>query len=726
MKLNTKLVIMSFFTIIIPMLIIIFFSGFLLYRNNSLSQWNYLETVKGNIETDIAETQKQFLESAKEISDHQFIRDKVNVYSKYWDRFSDNIIAYDLVSLDDFIKNISLINGIESIAIYRTVDSEFHYCSSVGSMDYLAEVLYRGIEQENYTNALFLRYADEILLRIAYPIFSDGRLVGLVVLMKGLHETFFSKYENAYGIDIAIITKGLIYYNSNIETDDYFVKIADQPIEESRVNFNLLDVSYSAIMSDYSLSDSVTGRIILYQEKANLLAQSGIVVRNIIFMVLICIMIPVITFFIKEVRLIRTINSLVEATTRISQGDYDSLVKNGSKDEIGDLSHNFNVMVKALKKQKKSLERKNAELLLKNSYIDAVFQSLQINILVVDNHFKIRVISKNASSRLELSDEQVGRDITNTAPFDGEGHIIVDELQRAFIGGQFKRLSSIEFGNVSYEVDLYPIHEDNGEIHAVVIILYNITEKMEMERALIKSDRLASVGELAAGLAHEINNPMGIILNHLQLLESEDLSNDEQKRFMKRMEAEIKRISRLVNNLLRFSRDDSSKIETINPIEIIREVQHLLDPKLILSLSTDLSEVCEIQDGSRKIKVILHSTQENLSIDCTRDGFKQVILNVLKNSFQSLGDIGGVVEISLHSDIAGTEISILDNGEGIPKKDLEKVFDPFFSHRKSGTGLGLSLCKTMMHRVGGKIDISSQEGRGTSVKLVYPSKEQTA
>jgi two-component system, sporulation sensor kinase D len=246
---------------------------------------------------------------------------------------------------------------------------------------------------------------------------------------------------------------------------------------------------------------------------------------------------------------------------------------------------------------------------------------------------------------------------------------------------------------------------------------------MEMERALVQSDRLASVGQLAAGLAHEINNPMSIILNHLQLLESENLTKDERQRFMTRMESEIKRVSRLVKNLLKFSRDDSSVSERLDPVSVISEVLYLIDPKLKAGKNGENIDRYKLRYDSRSIEVLLHKVREKIHLDCNRDGLKQVILNVLKNSFQSFDDSGGVVEIHLNPRESGDEIVISDNGPGIPKQELSKIFDPFYSLRKTGTGLGLSLCKTMMHRVGGTIDIKSRDGNGTTVILKYPMKD---
>ena len=201
---------------------------------------------------------------------------------------------------------------------------------------------------------------------------------------------------------------------------------------------------------------------------------------------------------------------------------------------LGQLSSNFNQMVNVLKKNRTELEIQNEELAMKNSYIDAVFQSLRINIIVLDPERKIQVVSKNASSRLELSQEQFGRDLLTIAPFAGEEALLRKTLDDVLLKKTFTRLYSIKFDSTSYEMDFYPVVEDDHSISAVVLILNNITDRMNMERALIQSDRLASVGTLAAGLAHEINNPMSIILNHVQLLQSDKLTPDEQTRFMSR------------------------------------------------------------------------------------------------------------------------------------------------------------------------------------------------
>ena len=722
MNLRNKLLISSFFTILIPMLIIGLYGAYLLYRNTEISQWEFLESIKKNIETEITEIENKYLVQAKELTDYDYLRNKVYVYSKYWDKMSESIIDYDLTSFKDFIEKKALLNNIETIAVYRKGISGFNYVSSVGPVDYLPDVLFQTDMSSNYRQVIYKRYYDGIYLRVVYPIFSNGRLVGLILLMKGYNDSYFSKYTSAYNIDIAVVSKGVAIFNSNRDTDEAVEQLIATIDRKSRVNFNSNTESYTAFIFSYHLGESAVGELVLYKERINVLFQSGFVVQKLLLLVIVCVMIPVVTFFIKEIRLIKAINSIVDATENVSRGNYNSQVEINSNDEIGILSRNFNLMVMALKKNKNELQTQNMELAQKNIYIDAVFQSLQINIIIVDKQNKIQVVSKNTKSRLELSEEQIGKKIFDVPPFNNKKDIIENTIKQIWNDREFRRLYSIQFGSTSYEIDFYPVSEEDNEINAVVIILNNITERMEMERALVRSDRLASVGQLAAGLAHEINNPMSIILNHVQLLKSGKLSEEEEKRFMGRVEIEINRVSHLINNLLKFSREDISRLELISPEEIIKEVIFLFDPKAVFDSVNDLYGIVY---KSKKVNIFLMNNQNVIKIFCARDSFKQIILNILKNSLESCGSMDGIIRISFRVLPVGVEINIADNGNGISESDLERVFDPFFSQQKSGkgTGLGLSLCRSMMHRFDGSINIDSTENSGTTVCLFFPVKE---
>ena len=393
------------------------------------------------------------------------------------------------------------------------------------------------------------------------------------------------------------------------------------------------------------------------------------------------------------------------------------------------LSRNFNSMVNALGKSHSALERKNDELALKNSYIDAVFQSLKINIIVLDTSLKIKVVNRNAESRFELSDDCLNRYFFDVEPFSSAADSFREPLEEVFETGCFKRLSTVVLGSSAFEADFYPALGSGGGSPAVVVILNNITERMNMERALVHSDRLASLGTLAAGLAHEINNPLGIILNHVQLLGSGALTDEQEERFLGRIESEIKRMSRLINNLLRFSREETSAAERTSPHDVLVEVMGLIDPaasaESVESFYSGGKTVERPADSytlkfkDRRVRIFLTAGLSSDYIYCSRDSLKQIFFNILKNAIESCSPSGGIICCASESSGGDTLISISDNGCGIA--DKQKVFELFHSETASGSGIGLPLCRTLMENIGGSISLDDSECGGAAVILRFPA-----
>jgi len=728
MKLITKLIIFTFFTILIPMLLLFLFTAFTFYQTTTISQWEFLENIEKNIEKEFYETERRYLSSSRETATNDLIRAKAYLYSKYWYSMSEGIINYDLTSLNDFIEDTSRKQNIDTIAVYRRDKEDFHRVAENTPEFYLPDHLYKGIIQEEYGKATYIRYPEGIYLRVVYPIFSNGNIVGLILLMKGYNEAYFSNHVDTFNIEIALLSKKSILYNSNPGHDADLKKMFDEKNDTGRIKFNSEFSSFSAVVTPYHFQAGAKGELILYQERKNIFNQDHFFVQKIFIMLLVCIMIPVVTFFIKEIKLIKTIGSLVLATDHISAGNYECPVNIKSKDEFGILSQNFNSMIDVLKRNKIALETQNKELSLKNSYIDAVFESLNISIIVLDHDARIQVISKNTSSSLVLSDDQIGKHLLSVFPFSEKEHLLRDSLDAVFYKKIFIRQDSIQFGGISYELDFYPVITDEGELSAVVMIMNNINQQMNMERALRRSDRLASVGELAAGLAHEINNPMSIILNHIQLLQTNELSSDEALRFMCRVESEIKRVSRLIYNLLKFSGEEASTPEFLNIGELLKEVIYLFDPKsTVKNINGRNGEEYKVWYKNKNVRIMLCDETLKKSIFCCRDIFKQIIINIIKNSIHSCDIENGYIDISSEKTSTGTRLIIIDNGTGIKEADLEKVFELFYSDKSNstGTGLGLPLCRSLISKYGGSINIESREGAGTKVYLFFPEMEIT-
>lgn len=253
--------------------------------------------------------------------------------------------------------------------------------------------------------------------------------------------------------------------------------------------------------------------------------------------------------------------------------------------------------------------------------------------------------------------------------------------------------------------------------HMIAVIKKRDLEMDYLNRQFMQASKLASIGELSAGVAHEINNPLAIILTERQILLDEagqlsDLEPDFKIQFLDSMEqidSQIQRCKRITHNLLRFSRHTQSVIETIDINEFIGEVVELMEREARTSgikFFTDLEE---------NLPTLLSDPSQ----------LQQVLLNMITNAMDAHdGTPYGTIRIHTRSDKnnEGVIISIADSGSGIAPENLAKIFDPFFTTKAvgKGTGLGLSICYSIIKRLGGNINVKSEAGEGTEFTMFLP------
>ena len=280
-----------------------------------------------------------------------------------------------------------------------------------------------------------------------------------------------------------------------------------------------------------------------------------------------------------------------------------------------------------------------------------------------------------------------------------------------------------EFNKLSKALNrmLGHISEDKEKLQTAVASLEkaNIDLK-QAQKDIIRAEKLASVGRLSAGIAHEIGNPIGIIKGYLELLKGNDISNNDREEFLQRTEAELKRIDTIIRQLLDFSRPSSEDVKTVSVHAIIEDTigASRFHP-LMSDIDLDLRLFAE-NDG-----VIADSNQ-------LRQVFLNLIINaadaILSSKHLSKGRISITSDVQKNIREDSTEgmnvlrIDYIDNGIGIPKTDLGNIFDPFFTTKAygKGTGLGLSVCFMIVEGMGGKIEASSQEGQGTKITVYLP------
>lgn len=244
-------------------------------------------------------------------------------------------------------------------------------------------------------------------------------------------------------------------------------------------------------------------------------------------------------------------------------------------------------------------------------------------------------------------------------------------------------------------------------------------EKEMMNRQVIETGKLASVGELAAGIAHEINNPVAIMVQEAgwieDLLAEEDLKQSknlaEFKKSLEQVNIQGKRCKDITKKLLSFARKTSSKIEEVQINDLIREVVAITNMEAYnkTSMTTQL-------DGGLPA---IHGNQTEI---------QQVLLNLINNALYFLEKDGGQLTISSKLEARHVMIVVEDNGPGIPEANLERIFDPFFTTKPvgDGSGLGLSICFGIVHKMGGEIDVHSVVDEGTRFEIRLPLKSQKA
>jgi two-component system, NtrC family, sensor kinase len=293
-------------------------------------------------------------------------------------------------------------------------------------------------------------------------------------------------------------------------------------------------------------------------------------------------------------------------------------------------------------------------------------------------------------------------------------------ITEQFKGGeQFPNLedsSPNEIGRLSRSLNmmLKRLDENKKELKAHISSLEKANQDLrKAQDEIIKSEKLASVGRLAAGVAHEIGNPIGITLGYLELLKDETLSKEESRDFLKRMESEISRISQTIRQLLDFSRPASGEMEQTGIHDLIMETVNMLKPQPMMA--------------HIKIRPVLQVSRDSVRADPNQ--LKQVFLNIIMNAADAMtseefpdDETAGTLTIKTIDAEDSIELRFEDTGSGIPKQELAHVFDPFYTTKDTGTGtgLGLSVCYRIIEGMGGSIRAESIQGEGTTIIIDIP------
>ncbi len=249
--------------------------------------------------------------------------------------------------------------------------------------------------------------------------------------------------------------------------------------------------------------------------------------------------------------------------------------------------------------------------------------------------------------------------------------------------------------------------DDAGRVTGYEGIGKDITSRVHMERQLQRADRLASLGQISTGIAHEINNPLGVMLGYTQLLLRDQSPGSQAHDDLKTIEKHARHCKTIVEDLLKFARSTQTKKSSIDMNETVDQVISLLAHQF------ELDNITLIRESDRNVPSLVADGEK----------LKQVFMNLLMNARQSITGKGQITVRTSHmASEDQVSIEITDSGCGIPPEIIEKIFDPFFTTKPvgEGTGLGLSVSYGIVQDHNGRIEVSSSPERGTTFTVSLP------
>jgi signal transduction histidine kinase len=321
--------------------------------------------------------------------------------------------------------------------------------------------------------------------------------------------------------------------------------------------------------------------------------------------------------------------------------------------------------------------------------LDTVF------IVLVGIYLLSRIVVKPIHNLLHMTDAYQG----------GEIALLFDETSR----NEIARLSR-SLGHMLKRLD-----ENKRDMKTHISSLEKANKELQRtQNELLRSEKLASVGRLAAGVAHEIGNPIGIIFGYLELIKRRDISEEEKEDFLDRIQSQISRIDRIINELLGFSHPSSVEAQDTHIHDVIRDTTNMLKPQPIF-------------DG---IQIDLDLNAPNDTVHANPGQLQQVLVNIMINAADALSEKDTADEetpekrliIETKNTDHSISIKLIDNGPGMPKEELSRIMDPFYTTKDpgEGTGLGLSVSYRIVEGMDGTIRIESVLGEGTTIRIDLP------
>ncbi len=368
---------------------------------------------------------------------------------------------------------------------------------------------------------------------------------------------------------------------------------------------------------------------------------------------------------------------------------------------LSSIGRQIGIAVESLQNMEKLMQSKDL--------LQSVFDGITDQVVFMDREFRIKMVNKAYATSYNVEmEELIGR---RCYEIHGSGERPCPDCglkEVIHTGKAVIHEHSCPSPHGIFQVHCYPTLDEQGRVENIIRYVKEVTSQKQMEQKIQQTEKLVAMGQLAAGVAHEINNPLGVILCYVDLLKRQTHDSSQKQNDLGIIEKQAQSCKRIVSDLLQFARSRESRKEaasinqTLNSVlDIVTEQFRKQGLEIELDFSTDLPL---------------------LNMDIQK--MKQVFLNLLMNASQAVQNGRGKIRVNTKylPEQKSVEVLLWDNGQGIPEYLMDKIFDPFFSTKRTGegTGLGLSLSYGIIREHDGDIFVSSKHGEWTEFRILLP------
>ncbi len=340
------------------------------------------------------------------------------------------------------------------------------------------------------------------------------------------------------------------------------------------------------------------------------------------------------------------------------------------------------------------------ELAEKNNFLSAVLESLPVGVIATDEEGRINTVNDEICSILgKRAPELTGASLS-------ESLLVIDKCGE---GDCEVTLRTVDKTVKTLTVTQKVLRSVRGDEAGRLIVVKDISEITRLRRSDQREKRLAAMGVMAASIAHQIKNPLGSIELFASVLRDELKGEEENRKYAVEIVRAVRILNNTLSNMLLFANTSRLSVEQIS----------------LEQLSEEIKSTCGFIAAERGITFSTEGLTNHVPLKVDAELMKQAIINLVMNALDAVSDVeGGEVTLNSKNTKDSLEIRVSDNGPGIPEDDLDKVFDPFFTTRPKGTGLGLAVVSSIVKSHGGEVDVSC-DLNGTTFTISLPSGEET-